>query len=313
MLRLIPVRPRAPRAGLAWGPHTTAPAPGFRMTMRFESTSFRGLPCIGLHAGGASALLALRGAQLLSWRPADGRERLFLGERADFSPGAAIRGGVPVIFPQFAERGLLRKHGFARLLDWSFLGVSDGAAVFELREGPGTVDWPHAFACRLSFALQADAVEVALEVENRGGTAFAFTAALHTYLRVDDLAGVALEGLQGCDYEDSAAGGTLHREDRAVLAFEGEVDRIYGDVVAPLSLADGEHRLAIAQDGFADTVVWNPGAQLASRMPDLAPGEYRRFVCVEAGQVLQPAVLAPGARWRGSQRLGQGAVSAARW
>jgi len=274
------------------------------MTLRFESTEFRGLPCIRLHAGSASALVALRGAQLLSWRPADGRERLFLGERADLSPGSAIRGGVPVIFPQFAERGLLRKHGFARLLDWAFLGLDAGGAVFELRDGPGTADWPQAFACRLSVALEADAVEIALEVENRGGTAFAFTAALHTYLRVDDIADAALEGLQGCDYEDSAAGGTLRREDHAALGFEGEIDRIYGDVVAPLQLVEGERRLSIAQDGFADTVVWNPGAQLASRMADLAPGEYRQFACVEAGQVLQPAVLAPGGRWRGSQRLG---------
>lgn len=274
------------------------------MTPSFESTSFRGLPCIRLHAGGASALVALRGAQLLSWIPADGRERLFLGERADVSPGTAIRGGVPVVFPQFGERGLLRKHGFARLLDWSFLGLDDGAAVFELRDGPGTADWPHAFACRLSVALEADAVEVALDVDNRGEAALAFTAALHTYLRVDDIAHARLEGLQGCDYEDSAAGGTLHRENGAALAFEGEIDRIYGDVVAPLLLADGARRLAIAQDGFPDTVVWNPGGQLAARMADLAPGEYRQFVCVEAGQVLQPAVLEPGRRWRGSQRLG---------
>lgn len=274
------------------------------MAPSVESTEFRGLSCIRLHAGGASALVALRGAQLLSWIPADGRERLFLGERADFSPGTAIRGGVPVIFPQFAERGLLRRHGFARLLDWSFLGLADGAAVFGLRDGPATADWPQAFACRLSVALEAAAVEVALEVENSGEAAFAFTAALHTYLRVDDIADATLEGLQGCDYEDSAAGGTLHREDHAALAFGGEIDRIYGDVVAPLLLVDGERRLAIAQDGFPDTVVWNPGGQLASRLPDLAPDEYRQFVCVEAGQVLQPAVLEPGGRWRGSQRLG---------
>lgn len=274
------------------------------MTLRFESTGFRGLPCIRLHAGGASALVALRGAQLLSWKAAEGRERLFLGERADGGPGSAIRGGVPVIFPQFAERGRLRKHGFARLLDWAFLGLDAGAAVFELRDGPGTADWPQAFACRLSVALEAEAVGIALEVENRGETAFAFTAALHTYLRVDDIADAALEGLQGCDYEDSAAGGTLRRKDHAALGFDGEIDRIYSDVVAPLQLVEGARRLPIAQDGFADTVVWNPRARLAARIADLAPGEYRRFVCVEAGQVLQAAGLAPGGCWRGGQRLG---------
>ena len=53
-----------------------------------------------------------------------------------------------------------------------------------------------------------------------------------------------------------------------------------------------------------DTFVWNPGDALARRIGDLAPGEYRRFACVEAGQVLQPVMLAPGERWRGSQVLG---------
>ena len=55
-------------------------------------------------------------------------------------------------------------------------------------------------------------LSVTLEVANTGDTPFAFTAALHTYLRVADIANVTIEGLQGCDYEDSANGGTLHRE-----------------------------------------------------------------------------------------------------
>src|SRR5690606_25693532 len=132
--------------------------------------------------------------------------------------------------------------------DWSFEGMGREAGHFELRDGPATADWPHVFACRLSIALTASELTVTLAIENRGDCAFAFTAALHTYLRVDDLAQVRLEGLQGCDYEDSANGGTLHREDHHALAFDGEIDRIYGDVVAPLALVDGEHRLDIQQE-----------------------------------------------------------------
>ncbi len=269
-----------------------------------DATTLRGLPCIRLHAAGAQALVALRGAQVLSWIPADGDERLFLSSRADFSPGSAIRGGIPVVFPQFAERGVLRKHGIARLLDWSFAGISDGAAVFELRGCPANAGWPHAFLCRLSVMLTSRRLEVSLEVGNCGDDAFAFTAALHSYLRVEDIGAASLEGLQGCDYEDSANGGILRREDAHAIAFDGEVDRIYADVVAPLRLHDGARHLDIEKEGFGDCVVWNPGATLAKRLHDLAEGDDRRFVCVEAGQVLQPVVLAPGGRWRGSQRLG---------
>mgnify|MGYP000933127846 CR=1 FL=1 len=143
-----------------------------------------------------------------------------------------------------------------------------------------------------------------LTIENTGDDAFAFSAALHTYLRVDEIAAVAIEGLHGCDFEDSANGGTLHRQHDHDVRFDDETDRIYSDVVAPLALVEGERRLAIEQDGFADAIVWNPGQRLGARIGDLAADDWRRFACVEAGQVLQPVVLAPGESWRGRQLLG---------
>ena len=274
------------------------------MPLTHEPADHHGTPCLRFRNAGASALVALPGAQVLSWIPADGRERLFLGERAQFGAGNAIRGGIPVIFPQFGERGALRKHGFARLLDWTFAGIADGMATFTLHDGPATAEWPHAFACRLSLRLSATQLAIALEVENRGDATFDFTAALHTYLRVGDIAHAWVEGLQGCDYEDSANGGTLHRQHDYDVSFAGEVDRIYNDVVAPLALVDGTHRLDIEQDGFGDAVIWNPGAHLCARIADLAPHDWRRFACVEAGQVLQSVVLGPGECWTGAQRLG---------
>lgn len=74
-------------------------------------------------------MVALHGAQVLSWRPDDGRERLFVSTRAVFDGKAAIRGGMPVIFPQFGERGALQKHGFARNQRWQFAGVRDRKSV----------------------------------------------------------------------------------------------------------------------------------------------------------------------------------------
>lgn len=259
--------------------------------------------CIALHADGASALVALHGAHVLSWIPADGRERLFLSKRTVFDGRAAIRGGIPVIFPQFGERGALRKHGFARNCGWRFMGVECGAAVFELR-GDGDVHWPYPFVACLRIGLTATRLAVTLEIENTGDTAFAFTAALHTYLGVGDIAQVRVEGLQGCDYEDSANGGTLHRQSDYAVAFVDETDRIYSDVVAPLTLVDGAQRLGIEQQGFTDVVVWNPGARLASGIADLEAGDWQRFVCIEAAQAAQPVLLQAGEQWQGRQQLG---------
>lgn len=277
--------------------------------MRASLTTSFGLSCIRLDNDGATTLVALHGGQLLSWVPADGRERLFLSERAVFDGSAPIRGGIPVIFPQFGERGALRKHGFARNCVWMFDGQNAEVAVFSL-VGHGTdADWPYPFRLHLHVGLSADRLALELEAENTGAMPFAFSTALHTYLRVDEIARVAIEGLQGCDFEDSAAGGTLHRQYDDAVAFVGDtldagIDRIYGDVVAPLTLVEGERRLVLAQDGFSDVVVWNPGAHLGAQIRDLAPDDWRHFVCIEAAQVLQPVVLAPGEVWRGRQVLG---------
>src|SRR5688572_7125484 len=83
-----------------------------------------GSACLRLNAAdGAVAEISLHGAHVLSWQPSPGRERLYMSPRASFAEGAAIRGGIPVIFPQFGGRGSMLKHGFARLLDWRYVGI----------------------------------------------------------------------------------------------------------------------------------------------------------------------------------------------
>ena len=56
-------------------------------------------------------------------------------------------------------------------------------------------------------------------------------------------------------------------------------------------------------DGFADAVVWNPWADLARQLPDLADDEYLRMLCVEAANAATSVRLDPGARWIGTQTL----------
>ncbi|HET8897654.1 MAG TPA: D-hexose-6-phosphate mutarotase [Rhodanobacteraceae bacterium] len=271
--------------------------------MKSTPMTFRGAPCIQLEHAGSRALVALHGAQLLSFVDAAGQERLFLGERAEFGPGKAIRGGIPVIFPQFSDRGPWRRHGFARITTWDFAGIEADTALFTLR-GEATDGWPHAYALRLLVGFDPTQLHITLEVHNTGNTAFAFSAALHAYLRVSDLAAVALHGLGEHAYQDNSAHAAERPGVAGPLRFEAGVDRVYEAVEAPLVLHDGTAELRIEKRGFADFVVWNPGATGAAGIGDLATGEYRQFVCVEAGQVRHAVQLAPGARWCGSERIG---------
>lgn len=268
-----------------------------------------GLSMLRLHGpGGASVDVCAQGAHVLSWRDASGHERLFLSPRAKFAPGAAIRGGVPVVFPQFSGRGVLPKHGLVRGLPWRFEGatsdVTSARIVFVLVDDESTrAVWPHAFEARLEAVLGARSLAIGLHIRNTGGTAFAFTAALHSYLAVEDLADAQVHGLEGRPYEDAAGGGGWRVQGREALRFDGELDRVYPEVREPLVLETPGDRLRVEAEGFPDVVVWNPGAALAASLPDLGADQASRFACIEAGAILKPVVLAAGGTWQGWQRL----------
>ncbi len=258
---------------------------------------------------GARAEIYAHGAHLTSWIPAAGGERLYLSRRARFEPGVAIRGGVPVIFPQFAGEGPLAKHGFARALPWELMSVSQPAhgpacAVFRLVDTAETWrTWAQAFTAELRVSVGGDALEMTLQIQNTGGTAFSFTAALHTYLRVAAIEEVRLRGLQGLRYRDTARGATEAVETQAELRIEGEVDRIYFDAPARLELTEPSGGLRIQSSGFRDTVVWNPGAARAAALHDLDADGWRHFLCVEAAAIGVPPQLQPGQCWSGTQKL----------
>ena len=88
------------------------------------------LPTVKITApSGAQAIVSLYGAHLLSWKTADGQERLFVSHKSSLDASRAVRGGVPVIFPQFAARGTGMRHGFARVSTWR-LGASGSDSAF---------------------------------------------------------------------------------------------------------------------------------------------------------------------------------------
>ncbi|HEX8393025.1 MAG TPA: D-hexose-6-phosphate mutarotase [Longimicrobium sp.] len=254
---------------------------------------------------GARAEVHLHGAHVTSWTPAGAdRDALFLSRTAEFRPGTAIRGGIPVIFPQFAAEGPLPKHGFARDRAWRLMpGERPEQALFELRDTPETrAIWNHAFCAELRVTVSGAVLDVALTVQNTGDEPISFTAALHTYLHVDDVAHTVLRGLRGTRIRDKVAEAE-RVEEAEELRIHGEVDRVYLDAPPSLELTDGERRMRIRALGFPDTVVWNPGPEAAARLADLEPGGEQRMLCVEAAAVGTPVRLQPGERWTGAQTL----------
>jgi len=259
---------------------------------------------------GACAEFYLHGAHVTSWTPADGGgDRLFLSSRSRFGAGAAIRGGIPVSFPQFATQGPLPNHGFARVMPWNLVDTrlaDDGSAIAILRLADSEATrslWPHAFALELAVRLSGDWLDIGLTVTNTGPASFSFTAALHTYLAVADVGATTVHGLQGALFRDKVLRKDECRESEPVMRITGEIDRVYRVAPKGLEVRERDRSMTIRASGFPDTVVWNPGTTGAASLADLEPGGERRMLCVEAAAAAGPVVLAAGTTWRGSQRL----------
>ena len=267
------------------------------------------LPKVLLSApDGAHAELTLQGAHVTSWVPVQGGEQLFLSRTSAYRPGVAIRGGVPLIFPQFSGLGTLPKHGFARTLPWELLSVGGGVAVLRLQDSPSTrAIWPYAFQLEYRVAVGGQALALTLRVVNTGPQAFSFTSALHTYLRVEDVRLSAVAGLQGLRYADSAHAEQESIEQNERVPFPGEVDRIYFGTQAPIHLIQPDRRLAVQAEGFSDSVIWNPGPGKGAALADLHPQGYLEFVCIESASIRPAVQLAPGGTWQGTQTLTAGA------
>ena len=261
-----------------------------------------GLPYLELcHPSGAQLDVYLHGAHVTSWRDAGGGQNLFMSKKSVFKPGFPIRGGVPVVFPQFGD-GPLPKHGFARISDWKLLGfesVEDDCseAKLELCENQQTLKiWPYKFRLELAFRLKAAGLEISFSIANTGKKGFEFKNGLHTYFPVTDISRVAVEGLAGAKFIDYLGVGTGETEKRARILFDRETDRIYPSAPDTVVLADGGHgrKMVIKKQAMHDIVIWNPWVEKARRMEDFGDEEYKHMVCVETGNLHERVILSSG-------------------
>lgn len=253
-----------------------------------------GQPRLLIDAPAGYAEIALHGAHLTDWRPRGGRDVVFTSREAVFDGETAIRGGVPVILPWFAKGpdGAQRpSHGWARLMQWRVRSV-EALSGGEVRALLGL---EHDDLSVLMEVVVGEELRQTLSIRSVGDRPRTVEAALHTYLAVGDVTAVEVTGLENLGYDDFLAGAPMAPAG-APLRLSGPVDRLYRGA-GPVEVHDPAlgRRVRVEGVGAPDVVVWNPWAEGARAMRDMADDEFASMLCVESARIKDDAaVLEPG-------------------
>ncbi|KAJ4960105.1 hypothetical protein NE237_020015 [Protea cynaroides] len=254
------------------------------------------------------------GGQVVSWKNDHGEELLFMSSKAIWKPPKAIRGGIPVCFPQFANFGTLEQHGFARNRWWS---LDSDPSPLQPADSQSSVDlllksteetlktWPRSFEFRLRISLSAGKLTFIPRVKNTDNKACTFTFALRNYFSVSDISEVRVEGLETLDYFDNLKERERFTEQADAITFDDEVDRVYLSTPIKIAIIDHDKKrtIVLRKEGLPDAVVWNPWDKKAKALPDFGDDDYKRMLCVDSAVVENPIVLKPTEEWKGWQVL----------
>lgn len=283
---------------------------GIPGVISFERDSNNFVKAILQSSSGHRVELSLYGAQVLSWLDHNSNELLFVSAKANFKRGKPIRGGIPLVFPQFGK-GELPSHGFARTNMWEVREAgetSDDLASIKLalQDTPGTMDiWPHPFRLELTVSL-GDKLKTHLKVYNCGITPFFFFSGFHTYFRVADIAYCQIQGLQGVTYQDALKGEkACFVEQAEALLIDRQIDRRFFNAADQVVILDqiSKRKFIVRKSNIKDLIVWNPWEDGSREFFDLGPNEFSSFVCVEPIFVNQKVTLEPRAGYECWQEI----------
>ncbi|WP_100753167.1 D-hexose-6-phosphate mutarotase [Vibrio salilacus] len=248
----------------------------------------------------ASAGIALHGGHVVSFKPEGQDDLIWMSEQAKFDGKTALRGGIPICWPWFG-RLAAPAHGFARTSQWTLIEhrESDNGVIVELglMASEETLSvWPYLFSARLLVEVSEE-LTVTLDIQNTDQTPWTFSGALHSYLNLGDITQAQTTGM-GCQYIDSLKGGEVFQGDD-VLRLTDTIDRVYTQPQAKIIVQDPvlDRSIVIENQGHNSAVIWNPWAEGAQSMGDMADNGYTTFLCVEStlhaatleqGKTLQP-------------------------
>ncbi|RKP12294.1 galactose mutarotase-like domain-containing protein [Piptocephalis cylindrospora] len=241
----------------------------------------------------STATIALHGATVTSW-VVHGEERLFLSNMAQTNGPKAVRGGIPIVFPQFGSApsghplASVPRHGFARVSRWTLLSSEckedSVIAQFALESANLSKEhlesFPFPFQLIYTITLSPSSLSSHLRVENLGPRTFPFHALFFSYLHVPDVNAASIGGLSHLPYTDKTREGAQSVEESEKVQSLAGIDRVYM--------------------GMVDLEVWNPGMEKEKAIDDFESGGWKRMVTLEPGCIKSHLNLPSGEVWEAS-------------
>ncbi|MDU8924488.1 D-hexose-6-phosphate mutarotase [Pasteurellaceae bacterium LIM206] len=234
------------------------------------------IPVLRLRHAVGTAKIALQGAHIFSWKPANAAQDMFwLSELEPLKAGTALRGGIPICFPWFNDAGL-PTHGYARTSLWQLSG-------YEI----------HSRQVRLEFCLFSDDNLIIAKTEMTFSHEFniRFTnyaednaqVALHSYFNIGDIQRISVHNLPTTAFSFL----TQTQESVPSPRTIGEnVDCLYSARQGPTLIKDEawQRNIEIEHHNASDVVLWNPWHKPTSNMTETG---YQSMLCVETARINQ--------------------------
>jgi len=240
-----------------------------------------------------------------------------MGRLAKMDGSKPVRGGVPIVFPQFGRPDKdMPQHGFLRRNYWKnenvFSTEEEAGCDFTLdlkdvveargEKGIWSKDGGVGIncSCRYQVRINADKLITKLIVQNTGTFEFKYQTLYHNYFRVNAkaLELTSVQGFQGYSVENRVTDESSWVQDQNPIKIDCEVDRLYtppsSKNVLDVVISTGEDKPKLLLKSYAtangaevpvSAVIWNPFVEKSKTMSDFHDDEYLEMIGVEPGVV----------------------------
>lgn len=274
---------------------------------------------------GAECTIYPYGAHVTSVKTAEGKELLFLSRDAILDGSKAIRGGIPLCFPQFGQpdqsmpqHGFLRNNYWTEVLNSRFDNESAGISmelslkdVVNSRGGKWDTNTKLDAKCTYTVKILPDGFTTTICMANLGEESFNFQVLLHNYFLVQDRMALNgelcnVKGLEGYNVDDKVSGEKYTCDKPVTIPQKLIIDRVYDPPKKTIDLnltisAGPSNNLSLNASGEVDGkpvnvsgVIWNPNEQKAQAMGDFGSDQYHDMICCEPGLLTNVPLLEGG-------------------